>query len=141
MTRGVFDHSELTQVVVVNDRGHLQAVVGELVAQSRRSRPLRAQDQLGKQSYACAVASRKLGASADAFADALRVRFVAEALRVSQRALKLRVRRARRLVQHAQCFVNSTSEADNRRLASEPGPSLAAPRRPRRAHPPLPAPR
>ena len=39
-------HSELTQVIVFSDCGHPHAVVDELVAQPRRRRPLRAQDQL-----------------------------------------------------------------------------------------------
>ena len=105
-------HSELAQVVVFSNRGHLRAVVGELVAQPRRRLPLRAQNQLHKQSYACAVASSELGAGAKAFADALRVRLVADALGVAERALELRVRLARRLARHVQRFVDSASEAD-----------------------------
>ena len=93
--------SELARVVVFDNRGHLYAVVGELVKQLRRRLPLGAKNQLHKQSYACAVASSKLCAGAKAFASELRVRLVADALGVSERALELRVRLARRLVQHA----------------------------------------
>ena len=90
-------YSELAQVVVFDNRGHLHAVVGELVAQPRRCLPLGAQNQLHKQSYACAVASSKLATGEKAFADALRVRLVADALGVAERSLELRVRLARQL--------------------------------------------
>ena len=88
-------HSELARVFVFNNRGHLHAAVGELVAQPRRRLPLGAQNQLHKQSYACSVASSKLGAGAKAFAGALRVRLVAGVLGVAECALELRVRLAR----------------------------------------------
>ena len=94
-----------------------------------------------KQPYACAVTGSKLGAAAKAFASALRVQLVADALGVPERALELRVCLARRLAQHAQCFVDSASEADVWPTGGSPvnlipAPSLAAPRRPRRAPPP-----
>jgi len=53
-----------------------------------------------------------LVALAEVSADALRVRLVVDALGVAERALELRVGLARRLVEHAQRFVDSASEAD-----------------------------
>ena len=50
-------HSELARVVVFDNRGHLNAVAGELVSQPRGRLPLGAQNQLHEQSYACAVTS------------------------------------------------------------------------------------
>ena len=49
----------------------------------------------------------ELGALAEAFADELRVRLVADALGVTERALELCVGLTRRLVEHAQRFVDS----------------------------------
>ena len=61
------------------------------------------------------MTSSELCARAEAFADRLRVRLVADALGVAERALlELRVSLTRRLAKHAQrfFFIDSTSEAD-----------------------------
>ena len=63
-------HGELTQVVVLRDRGDPHAATDEFAAQLRRRCPLGPPDQLDEQPQSCAVYSSVLGSGTEAFAEA-----------------------------------------------------------------------